>query len=329
MAIGKEERMRDGPLVSVALATYNGERYLRRQLDSIVGQTYRNIEIVVSDDCSSDGTVALLDEYRRTHGITCRVNERNVGFVRNFERALSDCKGDFIALSDQDDIWLADKVETLVREIGSHSLVYTDAFLINGNDEILPGSLMEVSGVRPVSGNCFEYFVCNNCVTGCTAMFRKNLLETAIPIPEGETYHDWWLAVVASRRDGVLYYPGKLTQYRQHGSNYTGANVKARLPARITAHLRGETDKEKREYYQLLARRACQYLAMGERLKLSLTERSYLEDIRNYAESLLSGTNRFTAFRLAFKHRDTLFPAAQGAEKFIFVFSKLLAPRAR
>lgn len=320
--------MREIPLVSVALATYNGERYLRRQLDSVLAQTYRNIEIVVSDDCSRDGTVAILEEYRRAHGITFRVNERNFGFVRNFERALAGCSGEFIALSDQDDIWLPEKIETLVREIGPHSLIYTDALLIDGDDRPLPGSLVEVSGVRPVSGTCFEYFVCNNCVTGCTAMLRRDLLATALPIPEAETYHDWWLAVAASRRNGVVYHAAKLTKYRQHAHNYTGANVRAGLPTRIAAHLMGKTAAEKRGYYELLADRARRYREMADRLNLTPAEWSFLEEVGEYAESLLSGGNRMKTFALALKYRETLFPAAGRWEKLLFVFSKLIAARA-
>uniref|UniRef100_A0A831UI85 Glycosyltransferase family 2 protein n=1 Tax=Geobacter metallireducens TaxID=28232 RepID=A0A831UI85_GEOME len=320
--------MGESPLVSVALATYNGERYLRRQLDSILAQTYRNIEIVVSDDCSRDGTAAILDEYRRAHGITFQVNEHNLGFVRNFERALAGCSGEFIALSDQDDIWLPEKIETLVREIGSHSLIYTDALLIDENDQPLPGSLVELSGVRPVSGNCFEYFVCTNCVTGCTAMFRRDLLATALPIPETETYHDWWLALVASRCNGVVYHAAKLTEYRQHAHNHTGADVRGSLPARIADYLMGKNAAKRRGCHELLANRARRDSALADRLNLTPAERSFLEEIGEYAESLLSGGNRMKTFALALKHRDTLFPAAGRWEKLLFVFSRLIAVRA-
>ena len=110
--------MKDYCTISIALATYNGGRFLREQLDSIYAQTWRNIEVVASDDRSSDDTVAILEEYGQSHGLRYEINDENLGFVRNFEKILARCTGDFIALADQDDIWLPDKLERLIAGIG-------------------------------------------------------------------------------------------------------------------------------------------------------------------------------------------------------------------
>ena len=100
-------KMINYPLISIAIATYNGEKYLEEQLDSIYAQTYKNIEVIVTDDCSSDKTVEILKKYYKSHGLKYVINETNLGFVKNFEKAISLCRGDYIALSDQDDIWLS------------------------------------------------------------------------------------------------------------------------------------------------------------------------------------------------------------------------------
>jgi glycosyltransferase involved in cell wall biosynthesis len=314
----------NGTSVSVALATYNGGRFLREQLDSIYAQTWPGIEVVVSDDLSTDGTLTILEEYRQSHGLRYWVNERNLGFVRNFEKAIALCRGEFIALADQDDVWLPEKLERLMAEIGNASLIYSDAFLIDDEGRELSGSLITTSGVLPVTGTNFRYFVCNSCVTGCTVLFRRSLLGMALPIPECETYHDWWLALVASRQVGVRYLPVRLVRYRQHGANDTGASVKTSLVTRLVAHLRGETGPAKRRYYELLRQRAAIYLALEARLVLSDDERRFLQDIGRYAESLLDPQFHIVSFLLAFKYRAILFPAAGPLEQAVFVASKLI-----
>lgn len=312
------------PLVSIALATYNGGRFLREQLDSIYAQTWFNIEVVAGDDCSSDDTVVILEEYRQSHGLRYEVNDRNLGFVRNFEKIISQCRGEFIALADQDDVWLPEKIARLLAGREGADLVYSDAFLVDEVGKEMPRTLVTTSGVRPVSGREFSYFVCNTCVTGCTILFHRGLLAYALPIPDGEPYHDWWLAVVASCHGGVRYLPERLVRYRQHGSNDTGASVKTALTARICAHLRGEISESKRRYYRLLRDRAISYPTLQGRLILDMRELKFLDDIRQYSESLLDVRFHLTSFIQAFRHRNILFPAAGTAEKFVFVFSKLI-----
>lgn len=310
--------------MSVALATYNGGRFLREQLDSIYAQTWPNIEVIVCDDSSSDDTVAILEEYRQSHDLRYEVNDRNLGFVRNFERVLSRCSGSFIALADQDDVWLPEKIEKLLGSIGTASLIYSDAFLVDEDGVVLPGSLVSTSGVRPVNGKEFEYFVCNACVTGCTALFRRELLDVALPIPSYETYHDWWLAVVASRLNGVVYLDARLTKYRQHGANDTGVNVKAGILSRIVAQFSPEARQAKLRYYELLRNRANTYRNMREHLVLTPRELAFLDGIERYAESLLGKHGRFSAFSLAIRYRERLFPAASSLERCIYILSTLI-----
>ncbi|HYM35390.1 MAG TPA: glycosyltransferase family 2 protein [Steroidobacteraceae bacterium] len=206
-------------LISVALCTYNGVRYLREQLDSLLAQTYRNIEIVAVDDCSTDATIAILQEYaQRDQRLRTFVNPVNLGFKRNFECAMSMCRGKLIAPCDQDDIWLNDKLEKLLDAIGSHSMAYCDSSLIAEDGADLGLKLSDTLKMQHFSEPL--PFVMDNCVSGHAMLFRRELIEQALPIPNG-WFHDWWLAAVASTRDGVVFCPRALVRYRQHGETIT------------------------------------------------------------------------------------------------------------
>ena len=129
-------------LISIAMATYNGGQYLSEQLDSIVNQTYTNIEIVIVDDDSKDNTVEIIKSYQQKYKfIKLYQNPTNLGIVKSFEKAISLCNGDYIALSDQDDVWLPHKLEELVNKIGSSLLIYSDAILVDSNMQVIANSL--------------------------------------------------------------------------------------------------------------------------------------------------------------------------------------------
>jgi glycosyltransferase involved in cell wall biosynthesis len=312
------------PFISVALATYNGGRFLREQLDSIYAQTWSPLEVVVCDDRSSDDTVSILKKYLQRHGLRYEVNEQNLGFVRNFEKAMALCRGEFIALADQDDVWLPEKLERLMAGIGTASLIYSDAFLIDDKGRELPGSLIATSGVLPITGANLRYFVCNSCVTGCTALFRRDLLNTALPIPECETYHDWWLAVVASKLGGVRYLPERLVRYRQHGANQAGASRKTGLVSRLRAHLGAEAKRLKGQYYRLLRDRGTLFPAMRERLALTDAEVDFLHDMERYGNGLLDSRPHPSSVALAWRYREILFPAANPLERLVFIASSVI-----
>ena len=115
------------PLISIALCTYNGEKYLREQLDTLVDQTYKNLEIIIVDDCSTDSTMQILEEYAEQYiNIKVYQNKKNLGYIKNFEKALSLCLGEYIAMSDQDDSWALNKIEYLVGLIKDNQLIYED-----------------------------------------------------------------------------------------------------------------------------------------------------------------------------------------------------------
>lgn len=213
------EDTRSDLLISVALCTYNGERYLTEQLNSLLAQTYSNMEIVAVDDASTDRTVELLREYeRRDARLRVVVNPSNIGIFRNFARAISLCKGALIAPCDQDDIWGPEKLRTLALAIGNHSMVYSDSELIDSDGGSLQASMSEFWAMQDLDDPAA--FVLANCVSGHAMLFRRNLLDEQLQLPEG-VFHDWSLAVRAAAHDGIVYCPEKLVRYRQHGKNVT------------------------------------------------------------------------------------------------------------
>jgi len=210
--------MRTKPLISIAMATYNGEKYLKEQLDSIYAQTYKDIEVIVSDDCSTDGTLGILKQYAKSKGLKYYVNDSNLGLVKNFEKAITLCKGDYIALADQDDVWENTKLEVLARTIGENLLIHSDCSLIDAEGKTIKPYWKGHIGFDMK----IENLLFGNVVTGCTVLFRKELLNTSLPFPEGLAYHDWWLAICAAKENKIHYITTCLTKYRQHTGQVSG-----------------------------------------------------------------------------------------------------------
>jgi len=211
--------MASQPLVSVALCTYNGARYLGEQLQSLFGQTHQELEIIAVDDGSTDGTVELLQEHaRRDARLQVHVNPANLGFRRNFEKALSLCGGSLIAPCDQDDVWEPQKIAVLCSALGERAMAYCDSRLIDSEGRSLAVRVSDIRRLGPIDGAA--PFALGNCVSGHAMLFRQSLLAGALPVPP-EFFHDWWLAAVAAARGGVAYVDQCLVQYRQHDDSVT------------------------------------------------------------------------------------------------------------
>ena len=209
----------NSPLISIIVCTYNGERFLEEQLQSIFNQTYTNLEIIIADDRSSDGTILILKRYEGIPNVKIHYNEKNLGFIKNFELAATLATGDYIAFSDQDDIWLPHKIEKLLSAIKGYSLVYSNSILINEKGESLNKKLSDFRKMKTEITNSigFAFF---NVVSGHTMMMSKELLKWVLPLPD-ILYHDWWIAAHATNLKGVKYVDEALTLYRQHPKTVT------------------------------------------------------------------------------------------------------------
>jgi len=202
------------PLVSIALCVYNGEKYLREQLGSLVNQTYSNIEIVAVDDCSTDSSIKILQEFASQFPFLRIVkNEQNLGYVKNFEKAITLCNGDFIALSDQDDIWDLDKIKLQAENIKDHQLIYHDSLFIDERGKNLNKKMSDV--LHLYSGDNPEIFLLSNCVSGHSCFFKKELIPEILPF-HPEHFHDHWIAYVATNLGSIICLPECLVSYRQH-----------------------------------------------------------------------------------------------------------------
>ncbi|MGZ3763304.1 MAG: glycosyltransferase family 2 protein [Mucilaginibacter sp.] len=208
------------PLVSIALCTFQGKNFLKKQLESLLSQTYRNIEIIAVDDCSVDHTWAILQDYAETNPkLKIYRNDQNIGYSRNFEKAIKLCKGDYIALADQDDIWESNKIEILMAAIKDNIMVYHNSDFIDEQDNRI-GDITMASKRRMYEGESCLPFVLSNCISGHTTLFKRELIPYILPF-ESDNYHDWWIAYVAFNIGKVKFIDKVLVHYRQHKDSIT------------------------------------------------------------------------------------------------------------
>lgn len=225
--------------VSVALCTFNGAKYIRRQVASVLAQTLPPTQLVVSDDGSTDATVAMLQEELRAHEaatgwapeLMLLRNATPLGVTANFEQALRASTGELIALCDQDDEWEPRKLEKLVGGFNARpglGFLHTDATLIDDDGAPVGGTIfgaLEVSEEDRMavhSGRAFSVFVRRNIATGATAMVHRDLVQACAPFPPAWV-HDEWLAIQAAARDRLDLSEEPLTRYRRHSDNQIGA----------------------------------------------------------------------------------------------------------
>lgn len=202
------------PLVSIALCTYNGETFIREQLDSIINQSYTNLEIIIVDDCSSDNTVNILRAYEAKYSnIAVFINEGNRGVNSSFAKAISLCNGELIAISDQDDIWLLDKIEKAYQYIGNNVMLYSNSMLIDENGVDLHRRKFKknklYSGSDP---RALSFF---NEVAGHTIIFKSSIKKYILPIPRCSHY-DWWIAFVSINLGSIVYLDTPFVMHRIH-----------------------------------------------------------------------------------------------------------------
>lgn len=222
-------------MISVAMCTYNGAKYLSEQLRSIADQTLPVDELVVCDDRSKDDSVKLLETFAATSPfpVYIHVNEQNLGSTKNFEKCLTLCKGDVIFLCDQDDLWREDKVQKQIDYLNEHpqtDAVFSDGLLIDDNSKPTGITIwQEIEFNQPgqnkwKSGKPHEILFNGFVVTGATLAIRKSCLERLVPFPTHvpDLIHDAWIAVVLSLENKIDFIADTLIMYRIHSSQQVG-----------------------------------------------------------------------------------------------------------
>ncbi|TQO20752.1 glycosyltransferase involved in cell wall biosynthesis [Rhodoglobus vestalii] len=222
------------PSISVALCTHNGATFIDEQLVSILEQVPAPQQLVVSDDASSDDTIARVREVVARYPaveLTILENIPPLGVTKNFEQAIRACTGDLIALSDQDDVWHAGRLALFASEFAARpevSLIHSDARLVDAHGRPLGHTLAEALGVSAAevasihAGDAFSVLLRRNLVTGACTVFRRSLVEYAAPFPAGWV-HDEWLGLIAAAVASTDFIDHPTIDYRQHGANQIGA----------------------------------------------------------------------------------------------------------
>lgn len=218
--------------IDILLATYNGEKYIKEQIESILNQTYKNIKLIISDDCSKDSTSKILKEYeKKDDRIKLYIQQENLGVVKNIEFLLKKVENKYYMLSDQDDVWLPQKVEKSLEKLKQENadLVFGDLEVVDKDLKTIYPSfgdfmLLNKKINKYINSNKLNYLY--NCVTGCTILAKKETIEKIIPLPQTSKYliHDHWIGLMVSIYGKVAYIPEKYIKYRQHGNNQVGTD---------------------------------------------------------------------------------------------------------
>jgi len=211
--------------ISVCMATYNGEKYIAEQLESILSQLSENDEVIVSDDSSSDRTAEIIKSFNDSR-IKIYKNTKEKGYTRNFENALEKANGDIIFLSDQDDIWVENKVQKMTKILKESDFVVSDNSIVNENLEIINKSHFEVYKTKK---GFLTNLLLPRYVGACMA-FKKNVLQKSLPFPNNAklSAHDYWISLIAEMYFKSYKLDEQLLLYRRHGSNASSGGEKSK-----------------------------------------------------------------------------------------------------
>lgn len=213
-------------MISVCIATHNGEKYIKEQLDSILCQLSSEDEVVISDDGSTDSTLKIIEGYKdpriKIHTMVHKLKGMKSHYyvTMNFENALKHAKGDYIFLSDQDDVWMPNKIEVCINALQDYEMVLHNLQCVDGNLQPLN---------RNIYNNTFRY---KNYLMragkhfGCALAFRRRLLKFMLPFPKKLVIHDFWIGIIGEIFGRFIFIDELLTKYRIHGANTSGNRQK-------------------------------------------------------------------------------------------------------
>jgi len=226
---------KEKPILSVAMATYNGELFLEEQIQSILNQSFQNFELIICDDCSTDKTAQIIQKYMQTHSnIKLFKNETNIGFIKNFEKLISLCETPYIALSDQDDIWLENKLEIQMKAMkkaeslnnNSPLMVHSDLMMINEEGKHLQNSFFKYKKYKLKDAKDLGQILGPCGVMGNTILFNQALKDKILPFPSCLEVHDYWIAVMTELLGERITMRQPLVKYRIHNENASNTIVK-------------------------------------------------------------------------------------------------------
>lgn len=215
--------------ISIALCTYNGQKFIREQLQSLFDQTVKADEIVISDDGSKDKTLEIIHEFKRKNSIPIRILEHkeNLGVFKNFEYCIKHCTGDIVFTCDQDDYWMPNKLEKHIQEHIKQpkaNLVYSNAeVVVNTLDNVICPlwEPKQIDDKLKGKSSFTSLVVKGQSIAGCCMSFKRDFFESILPIPD-KIYHDDWIATSACLCGEIIGINECLIKYRQHADNVVG-----------------------------------------------------------------------------------------------------------
>lgn len=279
------------PKIEILLATYNGEKYVGEQIDSIINQTYNNWELLIRDDNSKDRTLEILKEYEKKDKRIKVIEDKkgNLGFVKNFEELLNNSKEDWVMFSDQDDYWLENKIEKYVAILNTSSedilkkpmLIHSNSFICDDNLEIIKDEFInsKIANKYNEDDFYFAYFV-----QGSTVLINRAIIDLALPFSKNVTVHDRYFHLLAEFLGKRIFINESLIKYRQHSNNKIGA--KTSIISKIL----------KKRYFHTEDRELI--LEIQKKYKDNL-ETEQIEKIEKYLEVTNDKKNRFLRFFLS------------------------------
>lgn len=215
-------------MISVCIATHNGEKYIKEQLDSILCQLSHEDEVVISDDGSTDSTLDIIKDYNDSRVKIYTMKHTRKGMTshfylaKNFENSLKHATGDIIFLADQDDVWYSNKVATCVSHLNSNQAVLHNLECVDANLNPLGQKWYNATlKFRP-----FNFFMLRGKHMGCALVFKRDLLKTILPFPRSLCIHDFWIGIISELKGGLRYVDEPLIFYRIHSGNISGSNQK-------------------------------------------------------------------------------------------------------
>jgi glycosyltransferase involved in cell wall biosynthesis len=290
------------PEIDVLMATWNGSRFIKEQLDSLFCQTFQNFRLIVRDDGSSDSTLEIVEQYRcrRPDSVLVRKNPVRQGACRNFSLLAQESTAPYFAFSDQDDIWRPDKLalelaaaKSIEAEHGVHTavLVFSDMELVGPDNRLTARSVWKMKHVNPHRARLGSMLV-QNLVNGCTALGNRSLLLHGMPIPEEAFMHDFWLGLVAAAFGILRPLDATTVRYRQHQHNAMGAGSGLRV-ADAFKRLLGDPSFKKG-----IERSRRQAEKFSERYASQLsTEQKEILQVWSKSQNLPAGVRHWTLYR--------------------------------
>lgn len=264
--------------ISIVLATYNGEKYLSQQLDSILTQTFSDFELIICDDCSKDGTISIIESYaKKDYRVKLYKNELNLGFKNNFLKGLSLCTGDYVAFCDQDDVWLPNHLDVLYSNIGNNWFIGADATVVDSELNPLGRTMKNVALIEKNPSTALDYLyfeVNSNMFQGTASLGKREFLLKYSQVPEVVSAHDHWFALAACMYGKAVYVPETVLLYRQHADNIIGGKSMTKVQAIKDAVVRKLI--KRREYKR---KKLNEYIDICLKLEKDFSDSDYIDDV--------------------------------------------------